>query len=206
MAAEYGSVNSEAGGPKGLRIIISGASGAVGSRLVPFLTAAGHEVTRLVRRDARPGEREVRWGPARGGLGSAALEGMDAVVNLSGESVAAGKWTPERKRAIHDSRTATTGLLARTLAGMRNPPRVLVSASAIGIYGDRGEEVLTEESPPGRGFLAGVARDWETAAVPAGRAGIRVVHPRIGVVLMANAGVLERLVPPFRMGAGGPIG
>jgi uncharacterized protein (TIGR01777 family) len=194
-----------AAGARALRVVVSGASGLVGSALVPFLTTGGHRVDRLVRgRPAGPGE--VAWDPAAGGVDAAALEGADAVVHLAGASLAAGRWTPARKRAIVESRTVSTGLLAAALARLRRPPRVLVSASAVGFYGDRGDEALDEASAPGTGFLAETCRAWEAAADPARQAGIRVVHPRLGVVLAGAGGALARLVWPFRLGLGGPVG
>lgn len=188
-----------------LRFVVSGASGLVGSALTEHLTRGGHRVERLVRRASAPGAAQVAWDPAKGTIDREALEGADVVVHLAGESVAAS-WTAERKRAIRDSRVAGTGLLASTLADLRRPPRVLVSASAIGYYGDRGERTVTEDSPPGTGFLAETARAWEAAAEPALEAGIRVVHPRIGMVLSAKGGALAKMLTPFRLGLGGVVG
>jgi uncharacterized protein (TIGR01777 family) len=187
-----------------MQIAISGASGMIGRALAAFLTTGGHQVTRLVRH--APGEGEVQWDPARGTLDASALEGMDAVVHLSGENVGDGRWSDDRKRAILESRTLGTGLLARALAGLTRKPTVLVSVSAIGIYGSRGEEVLTEQSTPGNDFLASVCKAWEAAAEPAEAAGIRVVHPRFGVVLSPAGGALAKMLPAFRLGAGGPMG
>jgi uncharacterized protein (TIGR01777 family) len=188
------------------RIVVTGSSGLVGSALVPFLTTGGHRVDRLVRRTPAPDSTEIRWDPARGEIEAGALEGADAVVHLAGESIAAGPWTEERKRAIRDSRVESTRLLSETLAGLRTPPKVLVSASAVGYYGDRGDEELTEESAPGTGFLSDVSRQWEAAAAPAENAGIRVARLRIGVVQSATGGMLAKLLTPFKLGAGGPIG
>jgi uncharacterized protein (TIGR01777 family) len=153
-----------------------------------------------------PGERAVSWDPAAGAIDSTGLVGVDAVVHLAGESIAGGRWTEARKRRIRDSRVSSTRLLARALAQLASPPRVLVAASATGYYGDRGAEVLREESAPGAGFLAGVCREWEAAAEPAARHGIRVVHLRIGLVLSRDGGALASLLTPFRLGAGGPVG
>jgi uncharacterized protein (TIGR01777 family) len=188
------------------RIVISGASGLIGAALATRLAAAGHPVGRMVRGRAgvRPGD--VAWDPAAGRIDAAALEGAEAVVHLAGESIAFGRWTAAKKRAIRDSRVAGTRLLAEALAGLARPPRVLVSASAVGYYGDRGAEPLTEASPRGQGFLAEVAEAWEAAAEPARRAGLRVVHPRIGMVLAATGGALPRMLTPFRLGLGGVIG
>ena len=188
-----------------LRIAVTGASGFIGRSLVPFLTAGGHEVHRLVRSRARLTPGDVFWDPTRGEIDAAALDGVDAVIHLAGEQVSE-RWTAQHKRAIRESRTLGTGLLARTLAARPNPPKVLVSISAIGYYGDGGDRELDESSPPGTDFLASVARDWENAAAPAAERGIRVVHPRLGVVLSPAGGALERLLVPFRLGAGGKIG
>ena len=186
--------------------MVSGASGLLGSALAPRLTSEGHRVSRLVRRAAGPGE--IAWDPAAGSLDPAALEGADAVVHLSGENVGA-RWTTERKARIRSSRVASTRLLSEALAGLQRPPEVLVSASAVGIYGDRGDEVLTEESPPGdpdRDFLVAVTREWERAAEPARVEGIRVVHPRFGVVLSPSGGALRKMLLPFRLGLGARLG
>jgi uncharacterized protein (TIGR01777 family) len=194
-----------AGRPR-LHVAITGATGLLGRTLSAFLMTGGHRVTRVVR--AAPGAGDVHWDPAQGRIDAAALEGLDAVVHLAGENVASGRWTPERKRRIRDSRVAATRLLADSLAGLTRPPQVLVTASAIGIYGPRGDEVLTDESGAGpRGdFFVDLARDWEAAAEPARRAGIRVALPRFGVVLSPRGGALAKLLPPFRAGVGGPIG
>jgi len=148
----------------------------------------------------------VRWDPEAGAIDSGGLEGCDAVVHLAGENVGAGRWTAARKAAIRNSRVKGTRLLCEALANLARPPKTLVCASAIGYYGDRGEEVLTEESPPGAGFLPDVCREWEAAAEAAVRKGIRVVHLRIGMVLSPKGGALPRMLPPFRAGLGGVIG
>ena len=185
------------------RVLVSGARGLIGSALLPGLRAQGHEVVVLTRRATGPGE--VGWDPSRGRLEARSLEGFDAVVHLAGEPLAA-RWTPARKALIRESRVAGTRLLAGRLAGVARPPRVLVSVSAIGFYGDRGEEPLDEASPPGTGFLPGVCRAWEEAAAPAAGRGIRVVHPRLGLVLTPWGGALARMLPAFRLGLGGPLG
>jgi hypothetical protein len=182
-----------------MRILVTGASGLVGSALCPALEAAGHAVVRL----ARSGP--VSWSPTARSIDGAALDGIDAVVHLAGESVA-GRWTPARKQRILASRRDGTRFLAETLAALPEPPKVLVSASAIGFYGDRHDELLTEQSPAGTGFLAEVARQWEAATAPAAAAGIRVVTIRTGIVLTRNGGALPAMLPPFRLGLGGPIG
>jgi hypothetical protein len=189
-----------------MRVAVSGSTGLVGSEVVAVLSAAGDEVVRLVRRVPAPGEKAVRWDPVKGEIDAAGLEGLDAVVHLAGENVGAGRWTAARKAAIRDSRVNGTRLLCDALAGLARPPKTLVCASAVGYYGDRGEEPLTEESPPGTGFLAGVCREWEAASAPAARKGIRVVALRIGMVLSPKGGALARMLPPFRAGLGGVIG
>jgi uncharacterized protein (TIGR01777 family) len=188
-----------------MKVAVTGASGLVGSALVPFLTTGGHEVVRLVRRPPR-GEDEICWDPAAEEIDAPSLEGVDAVVHLSGENLASGRWTRARKARLRDSRVGTTQLLARTLVKLARPPRVLVSASAVGYYGSQGRQWLTESSPPGDDFLARLTQDWEAAAAPAAEAGIRVVHPRSGVVLSPEGGALARMLLPFKMGLGGVVG
>lgn len=188
-----------------MKIAVSGSSGLVGSALVSFLSAGGHRVSRLVRSKPQPGSADVHWDPAAGSVDAAGLEGLDAVVHLAGENIA-GRWTPEKKARIRDSRVKGTRLLTETLARLKQAPKVLVSASAIGYYGHRGDEALREDSPSGSGFLAEVCREWEAAAQPAAQKGIRVVSLRIGVVLSPAGGALARMLPPFRLGLGGKIG
>jgi uncharacterized protein (TIGR01777 family) len=189
-----------------LRVAVTGASGMLGSALTPFLTTGGHRVT-PVTRQATPSD-AIRWDPASGAIDVSAFEGFDAVVHLAGENVGV-RWTDERKRRIRESRVDGTRLLAEALAELERPPRVLVAASAMGIYGDRGDEVLTEDStpsgPPGD-FLVDVGREWEAATEPARAAGIRVVNLRFGIVLTPAGGALGRMLPPFRAGVGGPLG
>jgi len=189
-----------------MRVAITGSTGLVGSEAAAVLSGAGHEVARLVRRLPAPGEKAVRWDPAKGETDAAGLEGFDAVIHLAGENVGAGRWTPGRKAAIRDSRVNGTRLLCEALAGLARPPKALVCASAVGYYGDRGEETLTEGSPPGAGYLAGVCREWEAASAPAERKGIRVVALRFGMVLSPKGGALARMLPLFRAGLGGVIG
>jgi len=174
--------------------------------VVTVLSAAGHEVVRLVRRVPARGEKAVRWDPAKGEVDAAGLEGQDAVVHLAGENIASGRWNAARKAAIRESRVNGTRILCEALAGLARPPKTLVCASAIGYYGDRGAEVLTEGSPPGAGFLPEVCREWEAASGSAARKGIRVVLLRVGVVLSPKGGALSRMLPPFRAGLGGAIG
>lgn len=195
--------DSGRGAPAG-QIAVTGASGLLGSALLPALRAAGWTPRAVVRGTAGPGE--VLWNPAAGTLDQAALEGVDAAVHLAGESIAAGRWTEERKRGIRDSRILGTRLLSESLARLPHRPRVLVTASAVGIYGDRGDELLSEESSLGSDFLAGVGREWEAATTPAAEAGIRSVHLRFGILLAREGGALPRMVRPFLLGAGGPIG
>lgn len=191
------------GGP--MRVAVTGATGLIGRALVERLRRDGHAVARLVRDPAKAAAGDVVWDPDAGTIDAAALEGVHAAVHLAGENVGT-RWTDEKKRRIRDSRVKGTRLLAQTLARLATRPRVLVQASATGIYGDRGDEELTEASAPGTGFLAEVGRDWEGASGFAEEAGIRVAKLRIGVVLAANGGALEKLLLPFRMGVGGKIG
>lgn len=188
-----------------MRILISGSSGLIGSALVPFLSAQGHTVTRLVRSKTQSPD-DVVWDLVAGTIDRGKLEGFDAVVHLAGESIASGRWTAMRKARIRESRVNGTRLLATALAGLEHRPRVLVCASAMGYYGDRGDEILREDSPAGKGFLADVSRAWEQAADPARERGIRVLHLRTGLVLAATGGALARMLPPFKLGVGGVIG
>lgn len=191
-----------------MNVLISGSSGLVGSALIPELESRGHRVIRLVRGEREESGDKVSWDPSAGVIDTEALAAarLDGVVHLAGESIAAGRWTGRKKREILESRKQGTRLLAKALAALPEPPRVMVSASASGFYGSRGDEVLTETSDPGDTFLAGVCREWETAAQPARDAGIRVVHPRLGIVLSAEGGALATTLPIFRLGAGGRIG
>jgi uncharacterized protein (TIGR01777 family) len=201
MAASF-----ERGAP-GFHIAVTGSGGLIGAALIRHLMPdEDHRVTRLVRHPPGPGE--VTWDPLAGQLDPAALEGIDAVIHLAGENVGA-RWTAARKRRIRESRVSGTKLLAETIARLRRPPGVLISASAVGIYGSRGDETLTEASGvrgPGSDFLSSVCQEWEAAADPARAAGIRVVHPRFGVVLSPSGGALKKMLLPFRLGLGGPIG
>jgi uncharacterized protein len=187
-----------------LKVAIAGAGGLVGSHLADYLTTAGHSVLRLVRhREAGPGE--VPWDPAAGALYRGALEGVDAVVNLSGVNLA-GLWTPGRKKAILDSRVQATRTLAEAIARMERPPAVLVSTSAVGYYGSRGDATITEQTPPGEGFLAEVCRAWEAEAAPVAAAGVRVVTPRFGLVVSAAGGAFAAMLPAFKLGLGARVG
>ena len=186
-----------------MHIAITGASGLVGSSLTPMLTTGGHQVTKLVRREADAGE--VRWNPGRE-FDASSLEGVDAVVHLAGESIAGARWSPKVKDTIRASRVQGTRALCQALATMKTPPQVLVCASAIGFYGDRRDESLTEESSAGTGFLAEVAQQWESATQSAREAGIRVVNLRFGMILSPRDGALAKMLPPFRLGGGGRVG
>ncbi len=187
------------------RVVVTGGSGLIGRRLAALLISGGHRVDPLVRRRPRPGTTEIEWDPARAEIDAAALEGADAAIHLAGENIGAGRWTPARKQAILKSRVDGTRLLSEALASLKSPPRVLISASATGYYGDRGDEILNEESEPGTGFLAEVCQQWEAATDAARRAGIRVIRLRIGVVLAAEGGALAAMLTPFKLGVGGVI-
>jgi uncharacterized protein (TIGR01777 family) len=189
-----------------MHVLVSGASGFIGSALVPTLTAGGHTVTRLVRSMPRPGQDAIPWNPAARSIGTPALEGLDAVVHLAGENIASGRWTAAKKASIRSSRVQGTTVLCEALAQLVKPPSVLLSASAIGYYGDRGATTLQEVSPPGTGFLAEVCQAWEAATAPAVQRGIRVVHLRLGIVLSPTGGPLATMLTPFRFGLGGVVG
>ncbi|MDH7568365.1 MAG: TIGR01777 family oxidoreductase [Armatimonadota bacterium] len=186
-----------------MRVVVSGSTGLIGSALVPVLTQAGHQVVRLVR--GTPGPGEVAWDPAAGIIDGQALEGVDAAVHLAGESINQ-PWTAAARERILQSRVSGTRLLSEALGGLARRPRVLVSMSGIGYYGDRKDEVLTEESGPGEGFLAEVCHAWEAGTRPAAEAGIRVVTLRLGVVLTPAGGMLRQVLPLFRRGLGGRLG
>ena len=187
-----------------MKIVISGASGLIGTQLVAKLSSSGHEVVRLVRRSPKSGE--IQWNPKSGILDSAALEGADAVIHLSGAGIGDKRWTDGYRKEILDSRTATTALLAKTMASLSRKPSVFLSGSAIGIYGARNDEQLTEVSTHGTGFLAEVCEQWEAAAKPAVDAGIRTVYLRTGIVLSPKGGALKKLLPLFKLGVGGKFG
>lgn len=189
-----------------LTVAITGASGMVGSSLRHFLTTAGHTVVPLVRDSRHLDGGAVFWNPAAGVIDESGLQNVDAVVHLAGTSIADGRWTEARKRSIKQSRVRGTELLSRTLATMQDGPRVLVSASAVGYYGNRGADNIVESEPAGRGFLAEVCRAWEGATKPAERAGIRVVNLRTGVALSPKGGALGQMLLPFKIGAGGRLG
>lgn len=187
-----------------MRIAITGASGFIGTPLQSLLRQRGHGVVTIGRR-RKTGGPDVAWDPEDGTIETDKLQGIDAVVHLAGESIAQ-RWTTRAKREIQTSRILGTGLIARTMAAIVPKPSVLVSISGVGIYGDCGDEVVDETHAPGRGFLAETAQLWEASAEPARAAGIRVVHPRLGIALHRSGGALERLLPIFSLGAGGRIG
>jgi uncharacterized protein (TIGR01777 family) len=188
------------------RIAITGSSGLIGSALVPTLLSAGHRVTRLVRPESGSKDAStIPWDPMHGQLEARRLEGFDAIIHLAGDPVAE-RWTAEHKRNIRESRLRGTGVLATALATLDRPPRVLLSASAIGYYGDRGDTWVDETSKSGDDFLAQVSREWEAATEPAAARGIRVVNTRFGVALSPRGGALAQLLPVFRLGGGGRVG
>ena len=186
------------------RFVVAGATGMIGSALVPFLTTGGHEVIRLVRNDPAPGD--VTWDPDRGTIDASVLAGADVVINLAGANVAGGRWTAARKQLLIDSRVRPAGLLATAMARIAQRPPAFVSVSAAGYYGNRGEEPLGDEAAPGAGFFPSLVQAWEGAADQAVAAGVRVAHPRFGIVLSPAGGALAKLLPPFRAGVGGPVG
>jgi len=191
-----------------MRIAITGSTGLIGTALVEWFSKNGHSITRIVR-DSHPSgaNRCVVWDPNQRRIDAAALEGHDVVIHLAGESIASGRWTAERKARIRDSRIQGTSLISETLAKLSHRPRVLLSASAIGYYGNRDpNETLDESSKPGSGFLAEVCSQWEQATAPAQAAGIRVVNMRFGIVLSSRGGALAKMLPPFKLGVGGKIG
>jgi uncharacterized protein (TIGR01777 family) len=188
-----------------LHVAVTGASGLIGSVLCPFLTTGGHRVTRLVRDQAKVGNDAACWNPETGAL-TGVTGSVDAVVHLAGEGIADKRWSVARKAEIRDSRVGPTRKLSEALGRMKAKPKTLICASAIGFYGDRGAETVDEDSEAGDGFLADVCREWEAATAPATAAGIRVVNLRLGVVLTSAGGALAKMLPPFRLGAGGPLG
>jgi uncharacterized protein (TIGR01777 family) len=188
-----------------MKILVTGSTGLVGSAVVPFLTTGGHQVLRLVRGTAR-GDDEIAWSPTTGEIDAAKLEGLDVVVHLAGENIATGRWNAAKKARIRDSRVTGTRVLSEALAKLTHKPRVLVGASAIGFYGNRGDAVMTETSPPNLDFLGNLCREWEAATEPARAAGIRVVNLRIGVVLTPRGGALAKMLTPFKLCVGGIVG
>jgi uncharacterized protein (TIGR01777 family) len=187
-----------------MKVLIAGASGLVGSALIPALVTEGAEVTRLVRTPARAGE--IEWHPNNDQIDANTLEGFDAIINFAGENIAAGRWTDEQKRKIRDSRVNGTHLLSEAIAKLKDQPKVFLCASATGIYGDRDDEILDEHSDSGGGFLAGVCREWEKATEPAVQAGVRTVNLRFGPIIAKEGGMLAKMLTPFKMGMGGKVG
>jgi len=188
-----------------MKVLVTGSHGLVGTALIQALTTDKHQVVRLVRSES-PSGNDISWDPDAGTIDKEKLEGLDLVFHLAGESIASGRWTDEKKRKIRESRARGTQLLAKTLAQQIGRPTALISASAIGYYGDRGGEVLTEQSRAGTGFLSDVCVEWEDATTPASAAGIRVVLARFGIILDKKGGALAKMLPPFRMGIGGRVG
>src|SRR5438270_7362568 len=187
-----------------MKILVAGATGLVGSALIPALESDASEITRLVR--SSPKANEIEWHPNRGEIDAARLEGFDAIINLAGESIAEGRWTDEKKRKIHDSRVNGTHLLSEAIAKSASRPRVFLCASATGFYGDRDDEMLDETSDSGGGFLATVCREWEGATELAAKAGVRVVNLRFGPILAREGGMLGKMLTPFKVGMGGKVG
>jgi len=188
-----------------MRLLLSGSHGLVGKALVTRLAADSHEIFRLVRH-APSSESEIEWSPDRYSIALARLEGFDAVIHLAGESIAEGRWNEEKKKRIRESRVKGTKLLADAMANLSRPPKTLISASAVGYYGNRGDEPLTETSAPGNDFLSKVCVEWERATELATEKGIRVVNTRFGIILSPAGGALAKMLTPFRMGVGGKIG
>lgn len=189
-----------------MKVLVSGSTGLIGSMLVRTLEAGGNEVVRLLRPQSPSTARGILWDPVAGSLERREIEGFDAVVHLAGENIANRRWSSAQMARIRDSRIGSTRLLARTLASLESPPSVFACASAGGYYGDRGSEVLHEDSHPGTGFMASSTKEWEDAAAAAAAADVRVVNLRIGVVLTAAGGMLTRVLPFFRLGLGGRLG
>jgi uncharacterized protein (TIGR01777 family) len=187
-----------------MKIAIAGASGLVGSALIPVVERDGATVVRLVRTAPKAGE--IEWHPNQDSIEPAKLDGFDVIINLAGENIAAGRWTDDQKRKIRDSRVNGTHLMSEAIAKLEQKPLAFICASATGIYGDRDDEVLDEQSESGGGFLAGVCREWEMATEPASKAGVRVVNLRFGPVMAREGGMLAKLLTPFKMGLGGKVG
>lgn len=187
------------------KVLITGASGLIGSALVPLLTASGYTVGRLVRNKSKINVGDVYWSPVNGELDPVRLEGIDAVIHLAGETISE-RWTAAKKVRIRESRVIGTRLLAERLSATKYPPQVFISSSAIGYYGNRGSETLTEASAPGTDFLGKICQEWEDATAPAERSGIQVVHIRTGIVLSKKGGALAKMLPAFKLGVAGKLG
>ncbi|HET7312300.1 MAG TPA: TIGR01777 family oxidoreductase [Mycobacteriales bacterium] len=188
-----------------MKVVVSGSTGLIGSALVTNLRADGHDVRRLVRHTPR-GADETQWQPSSGFLDPSVVDGADAVVHLAGAGVGDHRWTDDYKKVIRKSRVSGTTAVAGAVAAAAQPPPVLICASAVGYYGDTGEEAVDETSPSGEGFLASVVRDWEAASEPAAEAGVRVVNIRTGLVLSPDGGLLKQMLPIFKLGLGGRLG
>lgn len=189
-----------------MRVLMTGASGLVGTALAAELRAAGSTVNRFARESAAAGAGDVAWNPETGEMNLSAAEAADAVVNLAGASIGGGRWSAKRKALLRSSRVDLTKHLVAALTQLKSPPKVLVSASAIGYYGDRGEESLTEASASGQDFLSQICRDWEAAAMKAEQSGMRTAIPRFGIILSKKGGALPPMLTPFKLGAGGRLG
>lgn len=193
-----------------MNILIAGSSGMLGSSLIPFLTQEGHQVQRLIRKTGRcpckKSNNNYCWNPEKRQLNPVLFENIDVVINLSGDNIFSDRWTKDKKDAIRSSRVQTTQFLAETMASLDTPPKLFINASAVGIYGSRGDAFLSESSPPGEGFLADVVKEWEQATEPAEKAGIRVIHLRLGAVLSNTGGALKKVINPFKWGLGGVLG
>jgi len=188
-----------------MKVVVTGSTGLIGSALVTNLRADGHEVRRLVRHAPRAAD-ETQWHPSSGFLEPSAVDGCDAVVHLAGAGIGDHRWTDDYKKMIRESRVAGTTAIAGAITNAANPPPVLLAGSAVGYYGDTGEEVFDESSPSGDGFLASVVRDWEAASRPAAEAGVRIVNLRTGIVLSPEGGLLKQMLPIFKLGLGGRLG
>lgn len=189
-----------------MKIIISGATGFIGSNLVPFLTHAGHEIKKLTRKKSDLASDEISWDPEKGLVPESDMEGCDAIINLAGDNISGGRWTEKKKKSILESRIKATQCLSKAMLRIKNPPQVFINASAIGYYGSRGDTILTEKSANGTGFLAHVCEEWEAAAELIASKGIRLIYARFGVVLSTKGGALAKMLTPFRLGLGGVIG
>jgi uncharacterized protein (TIGR01777 family) len=189
-----------------MKILVSGATGLVGNALTAALIKQGHELFSLVRRTPAPDGREIEWHPNKGLIDAEKLESFGVVIHLAGESIASGRWTDEKKKSIRDSRVKGTTLLSEALSKLSKPPDTFISASAIGFYGSRGEELLTEQSAPGNDFLADVCVDWEDSIAAVKASGSRTILARFGIILDKEGGALEKMLTPFRMGIGGKVG
>lgn len=189
-----------------MRILIAGSTGLVGASLVPFLRHEAHSVFKLVRKEGKLEEDEIPWHPNQGVLHVESLAGFEAVINLAGANIVTTPWNEKGKKEIHDSRVKSSQLLAQKMVEVENGPKILINASAVGYYGNRGEEILTEESSPGTGFLADVCKDWENATFSENPAAIRIVNLRFGLILSKEGGALKAMLTPFKLGLGGVMG